>query len=123
MHLWFMVCLSTSSFSGDILLAGQGSAATLHSVHGFVEKDWIQPVARLLVAVENPTKKKGDSVCGFIGVRWWRVGNKKGEKLSDVLHLHRASSNELSVDLGVRRRETRAADMLRTNRQTDTTVL
>ena len=43
---------------------------------------------------------------------------KKGKNLFDVLHLHRASSNELSVDLGVRRRETRAADKLRTVRQT-----
>ena len=61
-----MVCLSTSSLSGDLFLAGPASTAKgldLRSVHGFIEKDdrsydWIQPVACLLAVVENLTKKK-----------------------------------------------------------------
>ena len=59
--------------------------------------DWLQPAERLLAAVGNPTKKKGDSVYGFIGVRWrpsWEPVKNKGQNLSDVPHLHRASSSE-----------------------------
>ena len=53
---------------------------------------------------EPDQKKKGDSVCGFIGVRWRRVGNptETKAKISPTFHtftglLH---LNELSVDLG-----------------------
>ena len=123
--LFSQVCLSTSSGSRGLLRAGQASAARdLRSVHGFFEKDrvvdWIQPAARLLAAVGNPTKKKkGDSVCGFIGVRWRRVGNptKTKAKISPTFHTFTGllRLNELSVYLGVLRQETRAADKLRTN--------
>ena len=48
------------------------------------------------------------------------LGTKKGENFSHAsLHLHRTSSNELSVDLGARHQETRAADKLRTAWQAD----
>ena len=62
-------------------------------------------------------------MCGFIGVRWRRVGNptKTKAKISPMFHTFTGllRLNELSVDLGVQRRETRAADNLRTNeRQT-----
>ena len=71
-------------------------------------------------------KKKGDSVCGFIGVRWRRVGSptKTKAKISPTFHAFTGllRLNELSVDLGVQRRETRAADKLRTN-DTQTVLL
>ena len=77
----YKVCLSTSFLSRGLFRAGQTSAAKgIFAAHtGSLKKtgsfDWIQPAARLLAAVGNATKKKGDSVCGFIGVRWRRVGN------------------------------------------------
>ena len=79
MHSGFMVCLSTSSLSRDIFLAGQASAAKAQiagpcCVHGLFEKDLLHVCWRQLGTRQ---KKKSDSVyvCGFIGVLWRRVGN------------------------------------------------
>ena len=106
----------------------------IHSVNGFLERrlyDWIQ-FACLLAAVGNATKKK----------RWQRTcmwfhqctlaaglepGTQKGENLSDVTPLAqgffvwmslRSHGGRMPVDHGVRCRETRTADKMRTDRHT-----
>ena len=84
---------------------------------------WLDTACCTFVGVgwepEKKKKKKGDSVCGFIGVRWRRVGNptKTKAKISPTFHTFTGllRLNELSVYLGVLRQETRAADKLRTN--------
>ena len=128
-HPWYKVCLSTASLSRGLFRAGQTSAAKgIFAAHtGSLKKtgsfDWIQLAARLLAAVGNLTKKKVTACAGFIGVRWRQVGNptKTKAKISPTFHTFTGllRLNELSVDVGVQRWETRAADKLRTNeRQT-----
>ena len=96
MHSWFMVCLSTSSLSRDLFLAGQASTAKWHfagprCVHG-LEKTivWLDTACCTFVGGGwEPGKEKGDSVCGLIGARSRRVGNptknrRKSLRLSEA---------------------------------------
>ena len=93
MHSWFMVCLSTSSLSRDLLLAGQASAAKGHfagprCVHGLLQKDLLHVCWRQL---GNRQKKVAAYAVSSVYVGGgFTVGNptkKKGENLSDVPHL------------------------------------
>ena len=78
------------SFSGWPSFCSQRA---LRSIHEFVEKDDRVTRYSLLHIGWQPLgtrqKKKSHSVCGFIGIRWLRVGNltKQGENLSDISHL------------------------------------
>ena len=134
MPFWF----STSSLSRDLLLARQASAAKglfagPRCVHGFVEKDVRMTRCSVLHVCWRQLRtrqKKGDTVyvCGFIGVRWRRVGNptktkrrkslRRSAPCTDLLRLNELSfarwpqaSQPLSAAPG------NAADKMRTDRK------
>ena len=70
MHSWFMVCLSTSSLSRDLFLAGQASAAKGHFAGPSCVDRLVEKTCCTFVGGSwEPDKKKFDSICGFIGVR------------------------------------------------------
>ena len=99
-----MVCLSTSSLSRGLFRADQASTAKgiFAAYTGSLKKtrsfDMDTVCCTFVGGGWEPDKKKRVTACAvssvYVGVAGCEPDKNKGKNLSDVPHLHRASSSE-----------------------------